>query len=91
MLTPAAIRKKAGRRAEVPRFRLNSRNQSTEPQKHIGKIGNGTVLGNDIVVKNSNDKSSILSYKLTESPVGQNTDEQLCNDTYDSQKEHGVF
>ena len=23
----------------------------TEPQKHIGKIGNGTVLGNDIVVK----------------------------------------
>ena len=63
----------------------------TEPQKHIGKIGNGTVLGNDIVVKNSNDKSSILSYKLTESPVGQNTDEQLCNDTYDSQKETEYF
>ena len=41
--------------------------------------------------KNSNDKSSILSYKLTESPVDQNTDEQLCNDTYDSQKETEYF
>ena len=54
-------------------------------------LKNRTVLGNDIVVKNSNNKSSILSYKLTESPVGQNTDEQLCNDTYDSQKETEYF
>ena len=61
------------------------------PTSLTSSVQHGTVLGNDIVVKNSNDKSSILSYKLTESPVGQNTDEQLCNDTYDSQKETEYF